>query len=148
MNWKFNPNDTSFGNYIKFKYDGKIYNNLEEIKKEFKIISKPSCIPNSAVRDGTYAIRGEGYNEKGFYQEVEKYKEFWVEKGKWPNNYIMRAKWELFPKLSPKEYEALEKLPRKVLNKEWMQNLLSYLSWVENRKIKRGVLKSFLRSSL
>ena len=137
--FKFNPNNNSFAQHINFMYGGQMQNNIDEIKEEWEFIKKPDCIPISAVREGTYVIR-----TRGFYQEVEKYKEFWVKKGIW-ENVMMRATWELFPILSDREYEALSKVPRKVLNKEWITNLNSYLYWKELRKLRRDIDKSFLK---
>jgi len=139
--FKFDPNDRSFANYIHFRYSGKIYNNLEEIKKEYEFIPQPKEIPTSAVREGTYAIRG-----RGSYQEVEHYKEFWVKKSLYKERIVSNAKWNLFPQLPDKEYEALNKIPRKVLNKEWALNIQSYLLWKELRKTTRDVRKTFISS--
>jgi len=137
--FKFDPADRSFASHIKFMYDDDLPGNLEEIKSEYEFIPKPDCIPDQAVRTGTYAIR-----ERGFYQEVERYKDLWVKKGRWDNRY-MQSRWELFPQLADKEYEALYKVPQKVLNKKWLTNLRSYLHWKELRKISRDVRKTFLK---
>jgi len=136
--WKFNPNDRSFASHVQFMYDGKIYSNMKELKEEYEFIKKPDSIPQSAVREGTYAIR-----ERGYYQEVERYKEFWVKKGRWEND-LMRSTWELFPRLSDREYHAINNIPFKMLSQEWQSNLRAYLHWVELRKIRRDVKKTFI----
>ena len=119
-------------------YDGDIENNYKEITSEYKFITKPDCIPDSAVREGTYVIR-----ERGFYQEIERYKEFWVKKGKWDNK-TARADWRLFPNLSDKEYQTLFNIPRKCLNKEWILNINSYFAWKGLYILRRDTMRYFM----
>lgn len=134
MIWKFDPEDNSTRNHIRFMYDDNIDFLRTDPELDLEIIRKPDCIPDSAVREGTYCIR-----QKGSYYEVEFYKGLWFQKGEWPNNFAIH-KFMLFPILPDAEYEELFKHLNR-LSPRWKENVMAYRRWKDLRNITRNTRK-------
>ena len=133
MIWKFNPDDNSTRNLISFIYDDNLDSLRCDPESDLQIIKKPDCIPDSAIREGTYSIRKSG---KSNFYEVEYYAGMWFLKGDWPKDFLI-DKFMLFPILPDSEYEELFKHLDK-LSIKWKQNVLAYRRWKELRQISRN----------
>jgi hypothetical protein len=132
MKWKFDPDDVSIKRHINFMYDGDIQAGINDSDDLLKVVSKPECIPDSAVREGTYSIR-----QKGSYHQVEFFAGYWFDKGNWSTDFAVHN-FMLFPSLPDSEYVEMKKY-RNRLSKEWRKNVDGYFRWKELRQIGRNI---------
>ncbi len=138
--FKFDPNKKNFSSHLRFMYDSDIEKCKNDQDDVYIFVEKPECIPAQAVREGTYGIRS-----KGYIQNFEYYKGYWIKMGKLESDYVNIAEYFLFPKLPDREYETLSKV-FKYLSKEWQQNYLAYNFCKEKRETYRRIKKSFLKT--
>jgi len=134
--FKFDPSKKVIAQIPRFGYSG------------YRFIDQPPEIPNSALREGMYIIRrnvtygdfrGSWYVEHHYHPETNT----WLEGTLVQDKICKKAIWNIFPKLSEKEYNEIGR-QYKYLSKEWKDNYAAHKFALELRQLKRNVRKSFL----
>lgn len=120
---------------------GSVPKYIRDRLQEYTTEEKPV---NYDVPDGEYLVRG---NTKGFgktYLVVDN-KWFLASKTNQRCLLIESGTFNLFPNLSEKEWELMNKIPKKRLNKYWQRALYGYNSSVKFRKTYRMYKLEFIR---
>lgn len=134
MKWKFDPQDTSFTQHVKFFSE-------EDALEDYKIVPKPYEISDSAIRKGTYSVR-----RKGYYEVYEYYpkKDWWIYRGKIEAGYWTLTEWNLIPSLPNKEWLKIGSCYN-YLSNNWKVKYYAWKFWIELRELRRDTKKFFLR---
>jgi len=113
----------------KFKFISReFYWGHEELLEDFTLVNNP--LPYQNLPDGEYMIRD---SSKGHRKEYWKHEDKWylVEDVTKDNGhyYCDSRTYMLFPMLSEREWDNIEKVGWKRLNKVWQRHLMGYLHW-------------------
>ena len=130
-------------NKIKFKSFTANYDHIE-LMHDFKKIANPTSYKN--LPDGEYLIRGD---KKGHS------KKYWVKDNIWyltenktkdnGHYFCDAATYTLFPQLSEKEWELMNKIPYKRLSKYWQRARFGYNFYMELRASRRRTRKELIK---
>lgn len=111
---------------------------------DFLEVENPIGLDN--LPDGEYMVRGDKKGQR---------KEYWHLNNGWflvanvlrdnGHYYCDSTKYLLFPSLPEKDWEHVEKVGWKRLNKEWQRHLQAYHHWLDLRKITRDMKLYFLK---
>jgi hypothetical protein len=130
-------------NKIKFINFNVNYDHIE-LNHDFKNVENPT--PYKNLPDGEYLIRG----DKKDYS-----KKYWVKDNIWyliedkikdNGHYLCNAAiYTLFPQLSEKEWEIMNKIPYKRLSKYWQRARYGYNFYMKLREISRDARKGYIQ---
>jgi hypothetical protein len=126
--------------YIPFRYQHEI----QDLKEEFPIVKNPFGMN---MKNGEYLIRGDKKSHSRKYWVIDNVW-FLISDTKKDNGHYdcIAGKYHLFPSLSEKEWDLLNKpLVFKKLSPYWKRAVLGRNHWMSLREIGRDVRKSFLQ---
>ena len=116
----------------------------DTIKHHIAIDDNPSSY--ISVPDGEYHIRGEKKNHAKYYHVYNNIWYLMKNKTKDNGHYLCDAgTYLLYPNLSEKEWELLNKVDYKKLAPVWRRYRYGYNHFMELRELGRGIRKQFLK---
>jgi hypothetical protein len=112
----------------------------EELSKDFEVVPNPTKYNN--LPNGEYHIRGNKKNHAKYYWVLDNIWYLTETKTKDNGHHLCEAgTYQMFPPLSEKEWEYINKIPRKMLTKNWRRLRYGHNHWMDLREISRNIYK-------